>query len=109
MNHSLHDLIISHLLLSVQTSAGSPRVALHFGGQATATIAELRAKLVDYDKIKVALVGAKGRLGAASKRLKALEWDHEVHCPACIGLQEVSRALTDRAAAQSDIPSCCEV
>lgn len=43
---------------------------------------------MDYDKIKVALVGAKGRLGAASKRLKALEWDHEVLSLACIGLKK---------------------
>lgn len=47
-------------------------------GQATATLAELRAKLVEYDRTTEALVGAKGRLAAASRRLKALEWDHEV-------------------------------
>ena len=45
-------------------------------------MAELQAKLADYEKTREALTGAKGRLTAASKRLKALEWDHEVRLAA---------------------------
>ena len=51
--------------------------------QAQRKIEEQNAALKDQDMERSAAAQNRGRLAAAQKQLKALEWEHEVCCPSC--------------------------
>ena len=66
------------LCFCVMTLNRTENVWLRGCKQAQSEVAALRAALRDFEKNKEELGRARGRAAAAKKRLKALDWAHEV-------------------------------